>query len=83
MRTLFDQFRKEVLALDPSISEKILKWYIAFNARLTSWRLSPRKPRLHLSLYMPFRELRDPKGFATDVTDLGRRTRGYVRGGFE
>ena len=32
MRDLFDAFRKQVLALDPVVSEEFLKLYVAYKA---------------------------------------------------
>lgn len=81
MRALFEQLRKEVLALDPSVSEEVLKLYIAFKAETNFVDVVPQKTRLRLSLNMPFHELSDPKGMARDVTNLGRWGNGDVEVG--
>lgn len=78
MRPLFELFRKEVMALDPSVTEEVLKLYVAFKAETNFVDVVPQKSRLHLSLNLPFHELNDPKGMARDVTSLGRWGNGDV-----
>ena len=72
MRDLFEIFRKDVLALDPCVSEEFLKLYVAYKAETNFVDIVPQKSRLRLSLNMQFHELHDPKGLAKDVTSLGR-----------
>jgi uncharacterized protein with ParB-like and HNH nuclease domain/predicted transport protein len=72
MRPLFELFRKEVLALDPIVTEEFLKLYVAYKAETNFVDIVPQAKRLRLSLNMPFHELHDPKGMAKDVTNLGR-----------
>jgi predicted transport protein len=72
MRALFETLRPQLLALDPNIAEEILKLYIAYKAETNVVDIVPQAARLRLSLNMPFAELRDPKGMAKDVTNLGR-----------
>ena len=72
MRPVFDSFRKAVLALDPGISEEILKLYVAYKAETNFVDAVPQKSRLRLSLNLRFHELHDPRGLARDVTNLGR-----------
>ncbi len=81
MRPLFEYFRKEVLALDPCVSEEILKLYVAYKAETNFVDVVPQKSRLRLSLNMHFHELNDPKGLAKDVTNLGRWGNGDVEVG--
>lgn len=81
MRTLFETFRKEVLALDPGVSEEVLKLYIAYKAETNFVDVVPQKSRLRLSLNMQFHELHDPKGLAKDVTNLGRWGNGDIEVG--
>ncbi|WP_263405590.1 DUF1524 domain-containing protein [Wenzhouxiangella sp. AB-CW3] len=78
MRELFEALRKEVLALDPGVTEEILKLYIAFKAETNFVDVVPQKSRLRLSLNMAFYELHDPKQLAKDVTNLGRWGNGDV-----
>ena len=72
MRPVFEAFRKRVLALDPGISEEILKLYVAFKAETNFVDVVPQKSRLLLSLNLRFHELHDPRCLARDVTNLGR-----------
>lgn len=83
MRALFEQFRKAVLALDPGITEEILKLYIAYKAETNFVDVVPQKSRLRLSLNMHFHELHDPKDIARDITNLGRWGNGDVEVGLK
>ena len=78
MRPLFEMFRKEVLALDPCVSEEVLKLYVAYKAETNFVDVVPQKSRLRLSLNMHFHELHDPRSLAKDVTNLGRWGNGDV-----
>ncbi|WP_422936271.1 GmrSD restriction endonuclease domain-containing protein [Sinomonas sp. P47F7] len=69
---LFEQFRKEVLSLDPAVTEEFLKLYIAYKAETNFVDVIPQTSRLLLSINIPFHELNDPRGMARDVTNLGR-----------
>jgi predicted transport protein len=71
-RILFDAFRTAVLDLDPNITEEILKLYIAYKAETNVVDVVPQASRLRISLNMHFPDLYDPRGIATDVTNLGR-----------
>jgi predicted transport protein len=81
MRDLFEIFRKDVLALDPCVSEEFLKLYVAYKAETNFVDIVPQKSRLRLSLNMQFHELHDPKGLTKDVTNLGRWGNGDVEVG--
>ncbi len=81
MRSLFDTFRKEVLALDPCVSEEFLKRYVAYKAETNFVDVVPQAKRLRLSLNMPFHELHDPRELANDVTNIGRWGNGDVEVG--
>lgn len=72
MRKVFDAFRREVLALDPGVTEEFLKMYVAYKAETNFVDVVPQKSRLRLSLNLKFNELHDPRGLATDVTNVGR-----------
>jgi len=78
MRSLFEVFRKEVLALDPCVSEVFLKLYVAYKAETNFVDVVPLGRLLRLSLNLQFHELHDPKGLAKDVTNLGRWGNGDV-----
>lgn len=72
MRSLFNALRKELLALDPYVTEEILKLYVAYKADTNFVDVVPLKSRLRLSLNLQFHELHDPRELARDVTNLGR-----------
>lgn len=81
IRPLFEGLRKEVLALDPCVTEEFLKLYVAYKAETNFVDVVPQARPLRLSLNMRFHELHDPKGLAKDVTNLGRWGNGDVEVG--
>lgn len=81
IRTLFEAFRKEVLALDPVVTEEFLKLYVAYKAETNFVDVVPQARRLRLSLNMKFHEISDPKGICRDVAGLGRWGNGDVEVG--
>ncbi|MDP6999775.1 MAG: DUF1524 domain-containing protein, partial [Candidatus Poribacteria bacterium] len=78
MRLLFNDLRTELLALDLCVSEEFLKLYVAYKAETNFVDVVPQNKRLRLSLNMKFHELNDPRGLASDVTNLGRWGNGDV-----
>jgi predicted transport protein len=78
MQPLFEALRKELLALDPGVSEDFLKIYITYKANSYFVNVVPQSKRLVLNLNMPFSELRDPERRARDVTNVGHWGRGDV-----
>lgn len=78
---LFKAFRKEVLAIDPVVSEEFLKLYVAYKAETNFVDVVPQAKKLRLSLNMKFAEIIDPRGLCTDVTDRGRWGNGDVEVG--
>lgn len=78
VRQLFEAFRKEVLALDPCVTEEVLKLYIAYKAETNFVDVVPQAKRLRLFINMPFHELDDPKGICRDVSNVGRWGNGDV-----
>jgi uncharacterized protein with ParB-like and HNH nuclease domain/predicted transport protein len=81
MRDVFESFRKQVLALDPCITEEFLKLYVAYKAETNFVDVVPQAKRLRLSLNMRFHEISDPKGICKDVKGLGRWGNGDVEVG--
>lgn len=81
LRDVFEAFRKEVLALDPCVTEEFLKLYVAYKAETNFVDVVPQAKRLRLSLNMAFPEINDPKGICKDVTGLGRWGNGDVEVG--
>lgn len=80
-RELFEAFRKEVLALDPVVTEEFLKLYVAYKAETNFVDVVPQARRLRLSLNMPFPDISDPRGMCKDVSGLGRWGNGDVEVG--
>ncbi len=78
MKDLFAAFRKEVIALDPCVTEEFLKLYVAYKAETNFVDVVPQTKRMRLSLNMAFSEISDPKGLCKDVTGLGRWGNGNV-----
>lgn len=78
MRPIFDAFRKEVLALDPVVTEEFLKLYVAYKAETNFVDVVPQAGQLRLSFNMAFNEINDPKGLCNDVSNVGRWGNGDV-----
>jgi uncharacterized protein with ParB-like and HNH nuclease domain/predicted transport protein len=79
LRAVFEGFRKEVLALDPCVTEEFLKLYVAYKAETNFVDVVPQSKRLLLTLNMPFADINDPKGLCKDVTGLGRWGNGDIQ----
>lgn len=78
---LFEQFRHQVLNLDASVTEEVLKLYIAYKVTTNFVDVVPQSKRLRLSLNIPFAEIQDPKGICKDVSLVGRWGNGDVEVG--
>ena len=72
VREVFEALRKEVLALDPCVSEHFLKLYVAYKAETNFVDVVPQAKRLLLSLNLPFPEITDPKKACRDITAMSR-----------
>lgn len=81
MRPVFEAFRREVLALDPCVTEEFLKLYVAYKAETNFVDVVPQARRLRLALNMEFHEVHDPRGVCKDVSNLGRWGNGDVEVG--
>lgn len=81
MHELFEAFRKEVLALDPCVTEEYLKLYVAYKAETNFVDVVPQAKRLRLSLNLAFHEIDDPRCLCKDVTLVGRWGNGDVEVG--
>lgn len=75
---IFEVLDARIKALDPNITQEVLKLYIAYKAETNFVDVVPQASRLRLSLNMPFAELDDPKGLAKDVSKVGRWGNGDV-----
>lgn len=81
IREMFDAFRKQVLVLDPCVTEEFLKLYVAYKAETNFVDVVPQAKRLRLSLNIAFPEIDDPRGICKDVSGLGRWGNGDVEVG--
>ena len=81
MHEVFEAFRKQVLALDPCVTEEFLKVYVAYKAETNFVDVVPQAKRLLLILNMAFPEITDSKGVCRDVSGLGRWGNGDVEVG--
>lgn len=68
---LFEAFRKEVLSLDPNVSEEFLKLYIAYKAETNFVDIVPQVNSLKLYINIGLNELEDPKKLGRDVSNVG------------
>ena len=78
VRELFDALRKEVLAIDPDVSETFLKHWIAYKAETNFVDVVPKAKGLRLSINMKYKEVSDPKGVTRDISGKGRWGMGEV-----
>jgi uncharacterized protein with ParB-like and HNH nuclease domain/predicted transport protein len=78
IREVFDALDARIQALDPNVTQEVLKLYIAYKAETNFVDIVPQAKRLRLSLNMPFADLDDPKGLAKNVTGIGRWGNGDV-----
>jgi predicted transport protein len=78
MRPVFEAFRKEILALDPCVTEEFLKYYVAYKAETNFVDVIPQAKRLVLSLSISPSEIDDPRGISRDVSGLGHWGNGDV-----
>lgn len=81
-RQLFEAFRKQVLALDPCVSEAFMRLYVAYKAETNFVDVEPQARRLRLTLNMPFPDIDDPKKLCRDVSGTGAWGNGDVSVGF-
>lgn len=81
VRAVFDLLDARIRALDPNVSQEVLKLTIAYKAGTNVVDIVPQAKRLRLSLNMPFAELDDPKAIAKNVAGIGRWGNGEVEFG--
>ncbi len=68
---LFEAIRKEILALDPVVTEDFLKLYVAYKAEVNFVDIIPRAQAMILSINMRGEEINDPRGLCKDVSQQG------------
>ena len=69
---VFEAFRKEVLALDPCVSEEFMRWYVAYKAETNVVIVVPKAKFLRLGFNLSYAEFNDPKGLCKDVSGQDR-----------
>ena len=79
IRSLFEEFQKDVMVLDPCVTEEILKFYIAYKAESNFVDVVPQAQGLRLSLNMDFADLNDPRSICTDISGVGKWGNGNVK----
>ncbi|QIB91200.1 DUF262 and DUF1524 domain-containing protein [Methanosarcina mazei] len=79
MQELFEVLRKELIALDPCVTEEFRKKYVAYKAETTFVSVISQTKRLILALNMAFSEINDPKGICRDVSKLKLSASGEIR----
>ena len=77
-KNLFEKLRKELLPLDPEISEEYLKLYIAYKLETNVVDVVPQKDKLKLYINIKYNELNDPKELCRDVSQTGHWGNGDV-----
>jgi uncharacterized protein with ParB-like and HNH nuclease domain/predicted transport protein len=70
-RDAFDRLFTEVMAYDLSVTMEYLKVRVTFRGDSTFLDVIPQVSRLWLVLNIPIASLRDPRGAARDVSDVG------------
>jgi uncharacterized protein with ParB-like and HNH nuclease domain/predicted transport protein len=78
VRELFNALAREVMALDPCVTQEFLKLYIAFKAETNFVDVITQSKGLRLVINMPFAELQDPRKICRDITKLGRWGNGDI-----
>ena len=79
MHNLFVALRKEVMMLDPCVSEEFLKPYVAYKAETNFVDIVPQARQLRIYLNMRFIDISDPRSLCDDVSNLGHLGNGDVR----
>ena len=78
VKTLYEKFKTQVLALDEDVREEFLKKYVAFKLDTNFVDVVPQASGLRLSLNMKFDEIHDPLKRCRDISGLGRWGNGDV-----
>lgn len=78
VQELFEALRKEILAIDPAVSETFLKYWIAYKVDTNFVDLVPKAKGFRLSINMRYSEIKDPAGMTEDITGKGRWGNGDV-----
>ncbi len=66
VRELFEALRKEVLALDPGVTEEFMKSYVTYRAESGFAFITPQAKRLRMTLKHSISEIQDPRGICKE-----------------
>jgi predicted transport protein len=80
-RELFRALRKEIMALDPCVTEEFLKNYVAYKVESNFVDVKPQLRGLRLALNMAFPEINDPEKRCEDKSAVGHWGNGDVEVG--
>jgi uncharacterized protein with ParB-like and HNH nuclease domain/predicted transport protein len=75
---LFSSLKSQILAIDSSVYEEVLKLYVAFKADTNFVDVVFKSTGLRLTINLPFDDLQDPKHLAENVKGKGRWGNGEV-----
>jgi uncharacterized protein with ParB-like and HNH nuclease domain/predicted transport protein len=78
VRDLFEELRKRILNIDSSVTEHVLKLYVAYKTQTNFVDVVPQKGQLKLSLGLTIDQLQDPQGWGRDVSGVGHWGNGEV-----
>ena len=81
MKPVFEALRKAVQALNPNVTEEVLKLYVAYKAETNFVDVVPQAKRLLLVLNIGVAERDDPRGLCRDISNIGRWGNGDVEVG--
>src|SRR5262249_24808206 len=79
LRSVFEEFRKQVKALDPCVTEEFHRRYVASMDETNCVDVEPLASKMRLTLNMKFHEINDPKGLCRDASGLGKWGHGDVQ----
>ena len=78
MRPVFEILRKDILNIDPVVTEEFLKLYVAYKAETNFTDVVPQANALRVTLNLPFQNIDDPRRICKDVSNVGRWGNGDV-----
>ena len=78
VKELFEALRREILAIDATVSETFLKYWIAYKVDTNFVDIVPKAKGLRLTINLRYSEIHDPQGLTEDVSGKGRWGNGDV-----
>ena len=78
VKELFEALRREILAIDATVSETFLKYWIAYKVDTNFVDIVPKAKGLRLTINLRYSEIDDPQGLTEDVSGKGRWGNGDV-----